>query len=281
MIVIKSIEDVFNILEYVYVEIEKKLEDWQKELILNIIKKLTEKATDTLINSIYMRIYVKDEKEALQNLFINNIKRIDKELYIYLMYKIINLRNLQKSDIKIKIYIEKYDKYTFEVSNLLDSLLFLINYTDSKQGLSINTNKIDELNTGKLTDVAKGAQKSLTTTLIGKKKNDKFVVHPNCKKEIVSIEKLGKYLDLNNKSFNISCPICNKKYTLAEDNIKKIINVQNNKIQFNCKHIESEDYITQMPFSIDLKDYLESNTKEMKKIMFFVNNFKRLTLNAQ
>lgn len=110
MIVIKSIEDVFNILEYVYVEIEKKLEDWQKELILNIIKKLTEKATDSLINSIYMRIYVKDEKEALQNLFINNIKRIDKELYIYLMYKIINLRNLQKSDIKIKIYIEKYDK---------------------------------------------------------------------------------------------------------------------------------------------------------------------------
>ena len=115
----------------------------------------------------------------------------------------------------------------------------------------------------------------------GKKKNDKFVVHPNCKKEIVSIEKLGKYLDLNNKLFNISCPICNKKYTLAEDNIKKIINVQNNKIQFNCKHIESEDYITQMPFSIDLKDYFESNTKEMKKIMFFVNNFKRLTLNAQ
>jgi hypothetical protein len=36
-----------------------------------------------------------------------------------------------------------------------------------------------------------------------------------------------------------------------------------------------------MPFSIDLKDYFESNTKEMKKIMFFVNNFKRLTLNAQ
>ena len=201
--------------------------------------------------------------------------------HFYSVVIIINLRNLQKSDIKIKIYIEKYDKYTFEVSNLLDSLLFLINYTDSKQGLSINTNKIDELNTGKLTDVAKGAQKSLTTTLIGKKKNDKFVVHPNCKKEIVSIEKLGKYLDLNNKSFNISCPICNKKYTLAEDNIKKIINVQNNKIQFNCKHIESEDYITQMPFSIDLKDYFESNTKEMKKIMFFVNNFKRLTLNAQ
>ena len=57
--------------------------------------------------------------------------------------------------------------------------------------------------------------------------------------------------------------------------------IENNKIQFNCKHIESEDCITQMPFSIDLKDYFESNTKEMKKIMFFVNNFKRLTLNAQ
>ena len=121
--------------------------------------------------------------------------------------------------------MKKYSKYTSEVNDVIHALAFLIRNTDTQKRLSINTKKIDELYDGNLIQFAKGAKKSLTATLIGKHKNDKFVVHPYTKNRIVSIQDLSDaYLDLKDKTVTIKCPVCQEKFIISNHPIKNSLN---------------------------------------------------------
>jgi len=242
-----------------------------------LVDKLTKTAANNILNNIYLTIHVQDINEAVQKIHINNIRKVDDEVYVCILYKIINKFDLQSSDVKVKIHLKKYSKYTSEVNDVIHALAFLIRNTDTQKSLSINTKKIDELYDGNLIQFAKGAKKSLTATLIGKHKNDKFVVHPYTKNRIVSIQDLSDaYLDLKDKTVTIKCPVCQEKFIISKENIEKIISVQDNKIQINCKHTKSKEHIASLPFSIDLSNHFENNTKKTDKIMFLINNFKKL-----
>ena len=84
------------------------------------------------------------------------------------------------------------------------------------------------------------------------------------------------YLDLKDKTATIKCPVCQEKFIISKENIEKIISVQDNNIQINCKHTKSKEHIASLPFSIDLSNHFENNTKKTDKIMFLINNFKKL-----
>jgi hypothetical protein len=276
MILEKSTFEIYEIVENIYKSI--KLENWQIKSLQQLIDKLTEKAADNILNNIFLTLHVQDIQEAVQSIHVNNIKKVDDEVYVCILYKLINKFDFHNSDIKVQIHLKKYSKYTSEINDIIHSLAFLIRNTDTQKSLSVNTKKIDELYNGNLTQFAKGAKKSLTATLIGKHKNDKFIVHPHTKYSIVSIQDLSdSYLHLKDKTITIKCPICKEKFIISEENIEKIINVQNNKIQVNCKHTKSKEHIASLPFSINLSNYFEDSTKKMDKIMFFINNFKKLT----
>jgi len=275
MFIEKNISEIYDIIENIYKSI--KLENWQIKSLQTLINKLSETAANNILNNIYLTIHVQDIKEAVQLILVNNIKKVNDEVFVFILYKLINKFDLQRSDVKVQIHLKKYSKYTSEVNDIIHALAFLIKNTDTPQSLSINTKKIDELYTENLTKLAKGAKKSLTATLIGKHKNDKFIVHPDTKYSIVSIQDLAdSYLDLKDKTITIRCPICKEKFIISKENIEKIISIQDNKIQINCKHIKSKEHIASLPFSINLSNYFGNNTKKTDKIMFFINNFKKL-----
>jgi len=275
MFIEKNISEIYDIIENIYKSI--KLENWQIKSLQTLINKLSETAANNILNNIYLTIHVQDIKEAVQLILVNNIKKVNDEVFVFILYKLINKFDLQRSDVKVQIHLKKYSKYTSEVNDIIHALAFLIKNTDTPQSLSINTKKIDELYTENLTKLAKGAKKSLTATLIGKHKNDKFIVHPDTKYSIVSIQDLAdSYLDLKDKTITIRCPICKEKFIILKENIEKIISIQDNKIQINCKHIKSKEHIASLPFSINLSNYFGNNTKKTDKIMFFINNFKKL-----
>ena len=275
MFIEKNISEIYDIIENIYKSI--KLENWQIKSLQTLINKLSETAANNILNNICLTIHVQDIKEAVQLILVNNIKKVNDEVFVFILYKLINKFDLQRSDVKVQIHLKKYSKYTSEVNDIIHALAFLIKNTDTPQSLSINTKKIDELYTENLTKLAKGAKKSLTATLIGKHKNDKFIVHPDTKYSIVSIQDLAdSYLDLKDKTITIRCPICKEKFIISKENIEKIISIQDNKIQINCKHIKSKEHIASLPFSINLSNYFGNNTKKTDKIMFFINNFKKL-----
>jgi len=271
----RNISEIYHIIENIYNMI--KLENWQMQSLLQLVDKLTKKAAESILNNIYLTIHLQDTNEALQRIYLNNIKKVDDEVYVFILYKLINKYDLQRSNKKVQIHLKKYLKYTSKVDDIIHALAFLIKNTDTQKSLSINTKKIDELYDEDLTKLAKGAKRSLTATLIGKHKNDKFIVHPDTKDRIISIQELGDaYLDLKDKTITIKCPICEARFIISKQNIKDIINVRNNNIQIICKHPKSKEHVASLPFSIDLSNHFEKDTKETDKIMFFINNFKKL-----
>ena len=124
MIIETNISETFDIIENIYKS--TKLENWQIQSLQQLVDKLTKTAADTVVNNIYLTIHVQDINEALQTIRINNIKKVDDEVYVCVLYKIINKFDLQSSDVKVKIHLKKYSKYTSEVNDVIHALAFLI-----------------------------------------------------------------------------------------------------------------------------------------------------------
>lgn len=280
MIIKKSIKDVFKIIE----QFSKQyyIDEKKREQIKVISDKLTHNAIEELFTELNLHFYVQDENEAIQKLLISNVKAVKNNMFICLIHKIITNCNLEESDKVIYIRIQKYNKQSLELETVLNSVLNLIEFTDSRQSLSINTQRIDNLYSGEPNYIVKGAQKSITTTLTGKKKNTTFIAHPATKNRdeknqityyLVPIEKLNNaYLSLKNKSVNLICPICSTKYIEDENTINQRFFVNGNEITFKCRHIGN--HLVEMPFSINLENHFTKETTEIEKIMFFINNFK-------
>lgn len=277
MVIVKKISEFYKLI--VDFEFDVDLQKWQIGMLENIITKLTISTKNKLLEDVFITIYVNNLKDCDQNINKSNIVQFKDHIYIYLLKLIIeSKKEFRESENEIKILLSKFNKEKIETENVIHSLICLIYFTDTKQSLSINTKKIDSLYTGEFTKFAKNVNKSIVTTLTGKRKNDKFIIFPECNKKFVPIDKISKsYLTIGNKSINISCPICNETFKIDKSNIEKQFIIHENKfIQFNCKHTNSNVFVGTKPFIFNLKDKLGENTKfeNIEKIMFFINNFK-------
>lgn len=280
MIIRKSIKDIFKIIEKF--SKEYNVDEEKRKQIKVISDKLTHNAIEELFTELNLHFYVQDENEAIQKLLISNVSAVKNNMFICLIHKIISNYGWEDSDKVIYVRIQKYNKQALELETVLNSVLNLVEFTDSRQLLSINTQKIDNLYSGKANFIVKGAQKSITTTLTGKKKNNTFIAHPATKKidekkqityYLVPLEKLNNaYLSLKNKSVNLICPICSIKYNEDENTINQRIFVKENEITFKCRH--KGKHLVEMPFSVNLENHFTKKTTEIEKIMFFINNFK-------
>ena len=95
-----------DIIENIYKS--TKLENWQIQSLQQLVDKLTKTAADNILDNIYLTIHVQDINEALQTIRINNIKKVDDEVYVCVLYKIINKFDLQSSDVKVKIHLKTH-----------------------------------------------------------------------------------------------------------------------------------------------------------------------------
>ena len=105
MIIETNISETFDIIENIYKS--TKLENWQIQSLQQLVDKLTKTAANNILDNIYLTIHVQDINEALQTIRINNIKKVDDEVYVCVLYKIINKFDLQSSDVKVKIHLKK------------------------------------------------------------------------------------------------------------------------------------------------------------------------------
>lgn len=287
MVIVKTISKFYKLIENI--KLDENLENWQNDIFENIINKLTVFTKNKLLENQFITIYVKNLKECEQDLYLSNIKEFKDPMYVYLLKLLIkSKKEFLTSENKVKLLLVEYDKEKIEIENVVNSLIHLICFTDTKQSLSINTKKIDSLYSNNVTKFAKNANKSIVKTLTGKRKNDKFIIFPSCKKNIVSIDKISKpYLDIGEKNINIPCPVCGEIFNIDKSNIMKIFSVQqNNIILFNCKHFKSSTHAGSLPFKMDLNKYFTNinnkdnkDNKEIKfeniqKIMFLINNLK-------
>ena len=59
------------------------------QLLQQLVDKL-QKTAANILNNIYLTIHVQDINEAVQKIHINNIEKVDDEVYVCILYKIIN-----------------------------------------------------------------------------------------------------------------------------------------------------------------------------------------------
>lgn len=281
MELIKNYKESFDLIEK-YIK-NKTIENSIKAQISKLVNKLTNEAKDVILSNICISIYVNNINEAMQKILISNVKFIENKTYLFLIYKLIIERDLQDDlNLEITFYLHKYNKFKYELNELLNPILNLINYTETEKSISINTNKIDALITCEPKKIAKGAQKSVVQTLTGKQKEKIFRVHPSTKDEIVLIEDLKpNYLSLKDKYKTFLCPICKTKIKIDKNDIDKKISVKNNLVQINCDHELNNSNSQELPYSIDLNQYFDQTNTKMEKKMFFINNFKKLVNNEK
>ncbi len=291
MYITKKISEFYDLIKSF--ELNEDLQQWQNEIFENIVTKLTITTKNKLLENIFITIYVNNLKDCEQNIHKSNIVQFKDPLYIYLIKILIESKSdFKKSENEMSIRLFEYDKEKVETVNIINSLIYLIYFTDTQQSLSINTKKIDSLYTGEFTKFAKKVNKSIVTTLTGKRKNDKFIIYPKCKKNYIPIEEISKkYLSIGNKNINIACPICNENFNIDKSNIEKKFKIQdNNSIQFNCKHTGSNKHLGKNPFIFNLKSNLINTYKDtskkiefskIEKIMFLINNFEHLKLKIE
>ena len=137
MIIKKRIKDVFKVIEHF--SKEYNIDEEKRKQIKEIMQKLTSKAVDDLFKELYLHFYVHDENEATQNLSVSNVIAVKDNMFICLLHKIITNNDWEQSDKDIFIRIQKYKKDVFELEAVLKAVLNLVEYTDSRQSLSLNT----------------------------------------------------------------------------------------------------------------------------------------------
>jgi len=246
-----------------------------KKQVDYLISKITDTTKKELIKKCDVIFYVKNKESFYQEPLSTKIMAVSNLLKTYMYYKILESEELNEDT--INIFIDTRSKNEIETLNTIDAILFLINYTKNEKSSVIDFDKIDNLYSNSKKNIAKGAQKSIVTTLTKKYKERIFRVYP-AKKSIILIEELKKAdkLDLKDKEFNCKCPICQKKFIIRKENIDNIIKFQKNKVIFKCNHKNTE-YSKQLPFEKELDVYLSGNNyTNNEKQMFFINNFKKL-----
>jgi len=244
-----------------------------------MIIKLTEDTKETIVKEFDVIFYVKNESSFINEPTLSKIFDISNSSKLYLYFKLINSVEEEKISKTIDIIIDEINK-DIEILKIIDVIVFSIDFTKSKTSLTLDLDKIDALYSKAPKNIAKGARKSIISTLTEKKKERVFRVHPEAKNRIVSFEKLedANKLDLKDKEFNCKCPICSLKYTITKDNIDDIIRLNKNDIMFMCDHLNTEKY-KELPFKIDISQFITDKkySKKYYKQMFFINNFKKLT----
>jgi len=244
-----------------------------------MIIKLTEETKETIVKKFDVIFYVKNESSFINEPTLSKIFDISNSSKLYLYFKLINSVEEEKISKTIDIIIDEINK-DIEILKIIDVIVFSIDFTKSKTSLTLDLDKIDALYSKAPKNIAKGARKSIISTLTEKKKERVFRVHPEAKNRIVSFEELedANKLDLKDKEFNCKCPICSLKYTITKDNIDDIIRLNKNDIMFMCDHLNTEKY-KELPFKIDISQFITDKkySKKYYKQMFFINNFKKLT----
>lgn len=260
----------------------------------NMIIKLTEEAKETIVKEFDVIFYVKNESSFINEPTFSKLFDVSNNSKLYLYLNLMNSINEEKTNkTTIDIIIDEINEKKIEKTNniklykedietlkTINAIIFSIDFTKSKTSLTLDLDKIDALYSKAPKNIAKGARKSIISTLTEKKKERVFRVHPEAKNRIVSFEELedANKLDLKDKEFNCKCPICGLKYTIIKDNIDDIIRLNKNEIIFMCDHLNTEKY-KELPFKIDISQFITDKkySKKYYKQMFFINNFKRLT----
>lgn len=271
--------------------LEKLLKDYfeynpiHKDIIKqidNMIIKLTEEAKETIVKEFDVIFYVKNESSFINEPTFSKLFDVSNRSKLYLCLKLMNSINEEKMNkTTIDIIIDEInEKKIIETFKTINSIIFSIDFTKSKTSLILDLDKIDALYSKAPKNIAKGARKSIISTLTEKKKERVFRVHLEAKNRIASFKELedANKLDLKDKEFNCKCPICGLKYTITKDNIDDIIRLNKNEIIFMCDHLNTENY-KELPFKIDISQFITDKkySKKYYKQMFFINNFKRLT----
>lgn len=271
-----------------FVNKKNYINNYEQKRILLMFEKMSEKAKYDFILHPELIFYIKNMASFMQEAKSVYIVDVNNKLYAYLYYKIldsyyehiINEEEIyQFSNIEINICCKKASvdtDYLISIQKILHSSLSLIEYAKDYTSI-IDLKKIDSCYSGKPTDIAKYAKRSIVGTLLGYKIENSFRKHPECKYRIVGLDELKKiHLDISDRQIGTNCPVCSKKITITKKNIEQIVMVKNNLVTFNCDHLNTK-YIKEYPYSTDLSKYFEDyKPVDIVKRMFFLNNIGQL-----
>lgn len=268
------IEELVEILnKYIYNN-KDKFNKTFKEQCNNMITRLKIDSKEQFIKNYLLTFYLKSFKFISNKLKINSIVKIKNEKLVYIYSKCLNEIYERDTDNKdyINILKSNYNKENFELEELLNVISTMFFYTTNENSKSFSINKIDKILTNN--KIAKNVTNSITSVLTKRKDDNYFRKHKDTNKRIVTIKELNKYLNISDKYSNIECPKCGKIIKITKENINKVIvfNKKDKKVKIICNH-EQTLYLKEMPYSFDLNQYLENNTKVENVSMFVINNF--------
>jgi len=152
-----------------YFEYSNPLKDKTKQQIRNMILKLTEEAKKTIVKEIDVIFYIKNENSFINEPTISKIDCISNEAKLYLYYFLIEWFEEYYPD-EVKLMFKETGREEIETINIINATIFAINYTQGETGFTLDAKKIDSLYSKSPNNIAKGAKKSIITTLTNKKK---------------------------------------------------------------------------------------------------------------
>jgi hypothetical protein len=154
-----------------------------------MISKLTDFAKETIAKEFDIIFYVKNENAFAVEPSFSKIKEISSPTKLYLYFKLLDF-----FEDKIDIIIDKINnKKEIEIFKIMNATIFTIDYTKDIKSFTLNLDKIDNLYSEESKKLAKGAKKSVISTLTQKHKERFFRVHLATKNRIVTFDELANF----------------------------------------------------------------------------------------
>lgn len=251
-----------------------KDKSFNKKIVKNILSKVTDEMKDELIESCIVTLFVNDVTMGLKDLRTINIQRISDPWIVYLLCEIVR-DDTSFGEKKIAIVLLPYSKKGYEATTFFRELLHTFSHVN--KGTHIDLDSFESiLSRSQKTTYAKGVKKSVTTTLTGLDNTKSFVPHKDTKHEIVSLERLSNYLNLEGKHRRVKCPVCDESYLITTSNLTKVLHVDDTKFIFKCTHEKNSKMIDKNFFELNISNYISGKEKSVDKSMFVLNNFKKL-----
>lgn len=246
----------------------------QKNNLDKVVGKLKPALEKAYLESLTIIIIVKNVQSALQSLDASNIIAVFNNGDDYIISKL----NSKYDTYEIDIILQQGTYADAQKMKFMNTVRFFSLYTNNNG--KINIPLIDNILDGKKSKYISHARKSIINTIFGiSQAGKRYLHHPEAKDRLILPNELKtQRYAIDDKSINITCPICYDNQKVTAKNINSILKVRNCDLTLNCQHLKNSDEIEKPPFKVSLNAFHNvAALNAQEKQIFFINNFQRIT----
>lgn len=222
---------------------------------------------------------------TMVDIYVNNIDRFKQnpaeaknihfvQIEIAYWFKYYLCENPTMEDGKVFLVVHEYKQFNYESHKYLHYLISTVGLTNNN-GRNIHFPKLDSILSEQSKDYAKSARKSATQTLLGMNQSKIFQLKYDVN-GMIEYKRAKKCKDFGDRYFKCKCPVCSIVHEITMTNIDEKASVKKDgEATFKCSH--RGNFLAQMPFRTNIKNYLPDSFDEQAAKIFFLLNLKNFS----